>query len=86
MRDRVYVDRPAEERKMRKKKAALPLRPKKVADSLVLGEIPSATVNGRTYRICLDRNNHVFCECAGWNYRHACTHLDAFRAALAKEQ
>jgi hypothetical protein len=59
-------------------------RPKKVEDSLVLGEVPS--VRGRTYRICLDRNNHVFCECAGWNYRHACTHLDAFRAALAKEQ
>lgn len=52
--------------------------------TIVLAQVPSSSEPDKPpYKIYLDRNNSVSCTCKGWRYRHACSHLTAFRQSIA---
>jgi hypothetical protein len=54
---------------------------------IVMALVPSSEAGKPPYKICLDKNNTVFCTCRGWRYNgHTCRHLTEFRDALSAAQ
>jgi hypothetical protein len=52
-------------------------------DGILIARVPSASKKGLMHDIRLDVNNMVYCDCTGWFFRHACTHMLNFRLFLA---
>ncbi len=53
-------------------------------EHIVLALVPSSERGKPPYKISLDRQNLIFCNCKSWRYSgHTCKHLTAFRQSIA---
>lgn len=65
-------------------KARIDAHKLRVKNAIKLGRVPSNTEQGKSYDIMLGSDDLVYCTCTGWEVRHKCSHLDAFKEALRR--